>query len=384
MKAEVRETVIMNIDRRSLLTSGAFAMGLSGILPAHFLAQAAAEPEEPFDEATFDFWTGRVRKPSQFFAERGTLPPATKQRGIPVPGEADFLFFNSAGGGFEVPTEAPFAEQGLVGKGDVSVSMSVDTIRLSSAHRQIIKGSGTGSLRVDMKQGQPLHLLSETLNWSAIGNFKGENAGDFHTLGFDPKSTWGRSKQVPLASGIGFWSWNFTVQKGASKWSQLLQSISGVLPDFGSKDKSEDSGKSSKGRKERGGLLGSAVSVLGMGLPAIAETAFKNIDAIYGFLHGQTSSKPEPVFTMEDTPLLATQEARQEHHGRALALKPGTYLIVPSTGVSKILSGKYTMQDYALVPQGTKPAEQNDALEHTLEDLTYLVASVDVIPPSNS
>ena len=376
----------MNIDRRSLLTSAAFAMGLSGILPAHILAHASAEPEEPFDEATFDFWTGKVRKPSQFFAERGTLPPGSKQRGIPVPGQADFLFFNSATGAFEVPTEGAFGEQGLVGKGDVSVSMSVDTIRLSAAHRQIIKSSGTGSLRVDMKQGRPLHLLSETLNWSAIGNFKGENAGDFHTLGFDPKSTWGRSKQVPLASGIGFWSWNFTVQKGASKWSQLLQSISGMLPDFGSKDKSDGSGsgKSSKGKKERGGLLKSAVSVLGMGLPAIAETAFNNIDAIYGFLHGQTSSKPESVFEMEDTPLLATQEARQEHHGRALALKPGTYLIVPSTGVSNILSGKYILQDYALVPQGTKPAEQSDALEHTLEDVTYLVASVDVIPPANS
>jgi len=370
----------MNMDRRSLLASTAFAIGLSGTLPAQLLAQAVSEPEGPFDEATFDFWTGKVRKPSQFFAQRGTLPPTPKQRGLPFPGEADFLFFNPATGGFDVATESAFGENGLLGKGDVSVSMSVDTIRLSGAHRQVIKGAGTGSLRVDIKQGQPLHLLSEPLNWSAIGNFKGENAGDFHTLGFDPKSTWGRSKQVPLAAGIGFWAWNFSVQKGASKWSQLLQSISGMLPDFGSKSKSDGSGTSSTGKKSSGGgLVKSAVSVLGMGLPAIAETAFNNIDVIFGFLHGQTSSKPEHVFQMEDTPLLATQEARQQHHGRALALKSGTYLIVPSTGSSKVLSGKYELGDYALVPQGTKPSDRNDALEHTLEDMSYCVVSVDVV-----
>jgi len=374
----------MNIDRRSLLTSTAFAIGLSGILPGQLLAQAAEAPEGPFDEATFDFWTKKVRQPSQFFAQRGTLP--TKQRGLPGPGEADFLFFNPATGGFEVATESAFGEQGLIGKGDVSVSMSVDTIRLSGAHRQIIKNSGTGSLRVDIKQGRPLRLLSETLNWSAIGNFKGENAGDFHTLGFDPKSTWGPSKQVPLAAGIGFWAWNFSVQKGASKWSQLLQSISGMLPGSGSKSKSAGSASAatSAGGKTRGlgSLVKSAVSVFGMGLPAIAETAFNNIDVIYGFLGGQTSSKPEPVFKMEDTPLIATQESRQAHHGRALSLKPGTYVIVPSTSVSKILSGKYALLDYALVPQGTKPADKNEALIHTLEDISYCVVSVDVIAPS--
>jgi hypothetical protein len=119
-----------------------------------------------------------------------------------------------------------------------------------------------------------------------------------------------------------------------------------------------------------------------MGLPAIAETAFNNVDLIYGFLHSQTSAKPSPVFVMEDTPLLATQEARQSHHGRALSLKSGSYLIVPSTGTSSILSGKYTLDDYALVPQGTKPADMNDAVEQTLADMSYCVVSVDVISPS--
>jgi len=85
---------------------------------------------------------------------------------------------------------------------------------------------------------------------------------------------------------------------------------------------------------------------------------------------------------MEDTPLLATQEARQSHHGRALSLKSGSYLIVPSTGTSSILSGKYTLDDYALVPQGTKPADMNDAVEQTLADMSYCVVSVDVISPS--
>lgn len=376
----------MDIDRRSLLATSAFAIGLSGTFPVQLLAQAVEKPEGAFDEATFEFWTGKVRQPSQFFAQRGTLPSTPKQRGLPLPGEADFLFVDPATGGFEVATESAFGEKGLVGKGDVSVSMSVDTIRLSNAHRQIIKRAGTGSLRVDIKQGRPLPLLSETLNWSAIGNFKGENAGDFHTLGFDPKSTWGPSKKVPLTAGIGFWAWNFSVQKGASKWSQLLQSIAGKAPDSLSKSKSDDSGSTStKKDSARGsGLVKSAVSVLGMGLPGIAETAFKNIDVIYGFLHSQTSSKPEPVFQMEDTPLLATQEARQEHHGRALSLKSGTYLIVPSTGLSNVMSGKYVLEDYALVPQGTKPADKNDALEHTLEDLSYFVVSLDVVSPSAS
>lgn len=383
---------LLVLNRRSLLSS-MFVLGLTESLGGvQAVSQAAgpvdAQPSDTqFDADTFRFWTEQVRQPSDFFAETGRLP--LPHKGPAAPGEVEFLFFDPNTQAFQIATESSFGESGLVGSGSVTVSLSVDTIRLSTPHREILRKSGTGSLRVDVKQGQPLPLLSETLSWSAIGSFQGKAENEIHTLSFDPKSTWGGSKEIPLASGVGFWAWNFSVQKGASKWAQILQSLSGALPAQNS-SKGNGAAASSSGSSGGSAVLGgssslglttvatSALSVIGVGLPAVAKTAFNTIDEIYGFLHSQGSSKPQPVFQMQDTPLLATQDARQKHHGRAVSLRPGTYVIAESAAASQIMSGKFTLMDYGLVPAGTKNSDVEATTLSTLGEVSYCVVSVDV------
>jgi hypothetical protein len=335
----------------------------------------------------FEFWTKKVRQPSKVFEQTGHLPPGAK--GAASPADVDFLYFDRANG-FQLATDSGFGESGLVAKGDVTLSMSVDTIRPSGSHRDILQKSGTGSFRVDLKQGPPLRLLSEPLNWSAIGSFQGLNAGIIHNLIFDPKSTWGAAKQVPLAAGTGFWTWNFSVQKAPSKWTQMLQNLNGLVGGLkpsgksGSKSPTAPSAGTSTTSSGPGltSLATAAFSVIGVGLPSIAKTAFDTIDQVYGFLHSQGGSKPEPVFQMTDTPVLATQEARQAHNARAVSLKPGTYLVVSAAARSEVMSGKYTLLDYDVVPTGTNANESRDAADKALQDVSYCVVSVDVASPS--
>jgi len=375
----------MNLDRRSFFAT-AVALGLSpSIAESMVLTQDSDKPEQ-FDKETFEFWTKKVRQPSEVFDQTGHLPPGA--RGGNSPADVDFLYFDRANG-FQLATDSGFGESGLVGKGDVTLSMSVDTIRPSGPHRDILQKSGTGSFRVDLKQGPPLRLLSEPLNWSAIGSFQGVNEALIHNLQFDPKSTWGAAKQVPLASGVGFWAWNLSVQKAPSKWTQMLQGLSGLMGGVKGKSSSGKSpGASQTATSTAPSGLGlttiatAAFSVIGVGLPSIAKTAFDTIDQVYGFLHSQGGTKPEQVFQMQDTPLLATQEARQAHNGRAVSVRPGTYLVVTSAARSEVMSGKYSLVDYDLVPTGTKAGESREAADNSLQNVSYCVISVDVAAPS--
>ena len=382
----------MTLDRRMFFLSAA-ALGIPSTIAEAIAFTQEPDSSEPFDRETFEFWTKKVRQPSQVFEQTGHLPltPKGGTKGGPLPSDVDFLYFDRDNG-FQVATDSAFGETGLVGKGDVTLSMSVDTIRPSGPHREILHKSGTGSIRVDLKQGLPMRLLSETLNWSAIGSFQGKNAEAIHDLKFDPKSTWGVSKQVPLASGVGFWAWNFSVQKGASKWTQMLQQLGGFSGGMGKpsgkgKSAPDSAAASSSSQSSTSGLgltslATAAFSVVGIGLPAIAKTALNTIDQVYGFMHSQGGPKPEPVFQMDDAPVLATQEARQAHHFRAVSLKPGTYLVVSASARAEVMSGKYTLMDYGLVPTGTKEADARSAADNVLPNDSYCIVSVDVATPA--
>ena len=386
---------VMNLDRRSFFATAA-ALGISSsVAEALAFAQktdATSNTPEGFDRETFEFWTKRVRQPSEVFERTGHLPLVAK--GANSPADVDFLYFDRDNG-FQLATDSAFGENGLVGKGDVALSMSVDTIRPSGPHRDILQKSGTGSFRVDLKQGPPLRMLSEPLNWSAIGSFQGMNAGVIHNLQFDPTSTWGAAKQVPLAAGTGFWAWNLSVQKAPSKWTQMLQGLSGLMGGFKPSGKSggKSGSKSAPAPSEEDSttpsglglttLVTAAFSVIGVGLPSIAKTAFDTIDQVYGFLHSQGGSKPEPVFQMQDAPVLATQEARQAHNFRAVSVKPGTYLVVSAAARSEVMSGKYSLLDYDVVPTGTKAGESREAADNSLQNVSYCVISVDVASPSS-
>jgi hypothetical protein len=371
----------MNLRRRDLLlstlpVSAAFFLE-GGLRP---LAGTAQDVEQAgFDRDTYNFWTAQVHEPSQSFADHGRI---VSSRGQNLPSEAEFLFY-SADTGFVRATstgsETPVTKT-LLEKGDTSLLLSVDTIRPSQEHMQRLVSQKNGSLRVDLKQAFPLQQLSETLNWSAIAAmFPNESVfSGYHQIAFDPKSTWGQARKVPLPAGVGFWSWNFSSQPKPSMWSQVMGMIAGNKKGGDDSDSEGDGNNSSKAGKKVKAL---GATVLGLGMPAIAKTALSAFNELFGSMLAKGSPKTDWIIHNADTPLLATKESRQKHPGRAVALRSGSYLVVATTDTQQLLAGRYQLKDGVVVPVDTKDADLDAAAKSTLPEVSYIALSTVVESP---
>ena len=377
----------MTGDRRdffsNVLTLGAMPSMLAMLTQT---AAAASDTGSQLDLDTYKFWTQAVRKPSMTFAETGRLPVARGSE------DTEMLYY-SADTGFVRATDTQLAKL-LLPKGDINVSVSMDTLRPSAAHIKMMSDSGSGSLRVDLKQAKPLRELPDTLSWSSIGTLNTASAAPsgFQSVTFDPKSSWGASKLVPLVDGIGFWAWNFNVQQGQSHFSAMLSKIGGALTGTkplrgtGKANTANASAAGSSNTSAPGSgtsftaasVAAQAFNIVGIGLPSIAASALHVVDMMYGFLQSQGGGKAQPVFQMPDQALIASQDARQAFAGRAMHLVPGQYVIVPNLIVKDLLEQKYKLLDYALVPSATSDADKDDAMASTLPDTAYATVSVGV------
>jgi hypothetical protein len=372
----------MSIQRRNLLLS---ALPLSAALFLEAGLQplvAESEMEEPsFDQDTYDFWTSQVREPSQGFAEHGRI---VSHRGLALPNEAEFLFYSTETGfvrAASTETDTPVSKS-LLEKGDASLLLSVDTVRPSNANMQKILDQKNGSLRIDLKQAIPLQQLSETLNWSAIASLlPGEQPfSGYHEIAFDPKSTWGQAKKVPLSGGIGFWSWNFSTQQKPSIWTQVMGIINGNSLLGSSSTDTPGGAKGGSGAPSGGKKAKAASTILGIGLPSIAKTALEAFNGLFGSMLAKGGNKNEWIIHNADTPLLATQDARQKHPGHAVALRSGAYLVLEAEHSQQLLSGKYQLHDGVVVPVDTKEADLDDAAKSTLPEVSYIALSTVVQP----
>lgn len=360
----------MSTDRRDFF-SAALALGaapaLLQMLPE--IARADADAlDTTMDLDTYKFWTQSVRRPSLSFAQSGKLPVS---RGAPEP--TAMLYYSDSDGFMRAQDERLIAQ--LQPSGDVSVSVAMQTMRPAAAHIKTMRNSGSGSLRVDLRQAVPLRQLSDTLSWSSMATLSGTGdpaAEAYQKLAFDPKSTWGSSKLVPLVGGVGFWAWNMNVQPGKSRFAAMLSSISGILP----------GGTTPAGTPSVYGPVNQAFNVLGMGLPSIAGTALHVVDAIYGFLSSQGGGKPEPVFQFQDQMMFVTQDARQKYADRGVHLRGGTYVMVPNSTVDTLLTQNYKLLDAALVSKDTSDAQKDEAMPSTLPETSYAVIKVAVTPLS--
>lgn len=293
-------------------------------------------------EQTIDFWGSEVRSPSTYFGETGKLEGGS--RGPTPPNAASFLFY-SPEKGFE--RAASERDDSTIEKGDVSVVFSIDAFRPSRENLDELQKLQTGSLRVDLQQGQNMPHLSERLAWSYIGSVvpPGGKALTYRDFQLDPKSTWGKLQRVPLPGGVGFWTWNFFVQQQASVWSRMA-----------------------------GFFKGGEKYVASLGFPSIAVSALKTVDTLLGYLQAHAQSKW--VIQSADVPVYATKEARQNIPGRALALRTGNYVVVPE-GQADELVGNTTLelQNGFIVPKGTKTNMETVA-DNTKKDITYIALSV--------
>jgi hypothetical protein len=393
----------MTTDRRdffsTMLALGA-APALLELLPAS--VQAAAASGDYVDQDTYKYWTQTVRRPSVSFTQTGKLPAS---RGA----EPSQMLYYSEKTGFLRAHDEQLVNQ-MLGTGDVTISVAMETLRPAAAHIKMMRENGSGSLRVDLHQAVPMRPLSDTLSWSSMATLAGgtdPTAIAFQNLSYDPKATWGASKLVPLVNGVGFWAWNMNVQPGQSKFAMMLSKIGNFLPGL-SKDigkasgrtpgKGEAPGGTSSGATSSSGSAGSTtdstatisgpvkqiLGFVGVGLPSIAGTALHVVDAIYGFLESQGGGKPDTVFAFQDQMMYATQDARQKYADPGVHLLPGEYVIVPSTSVRDLLAQKYKLLDSALVPSDTTDAQKDDALPATLPDTAYATIRVAVSPVSGS
>ena len=370
----------MPVERRELLLS-ALPLGAALFLEAG-LKSMASEPgveTSDFDQDTYNFWTSEVSEPSQAFQQHGRI---VTRRGLNVPNGAVFLYYSRETGfarAASTENDTPLSRS-LLPKGNARLLLAVDAIHPSAEYMKKIHDQKNGSLRIDLKQALPLEQLSETLNWSAIASLiPGKQPfGSYREITFDPKSTWGQAKKVPLTGGIGFWSWNFCTQPKPSIWSQVMGALGGKPGSSGSSDQDRNSDLEPRSAQKK--TKAAAGSMLGLGFPAIAQTALEGLNELFGSMLAQGSPKSEWIIHSADVPLVATQEARQRYPGHAVALRSTAYVVVPADHTEALLSGKYELNNGAIVPVGTKDRELDHAAQETLTDVSYIALSAIVEP----
>lgn len=390
----------MRLSRRDLLNTGLHgAAGLSLLSSAACTSrtpqadatadgQANVPPQGSYlDAATMAFWTSTAREPLESLPDGlptvisqmpaggqnasdvigaktkvtgGSAKPATMASSQDIvktttiansSSQAAFVFYDDKSG-FQPVTR--MGKDGLVDKGDTTVTIDVQRVRPSIADRTKFDNLKGGSLRIDLVQNQPLPDLAERLAWTTIAGLYPDAKGKLPSvqeLKFDPSTAWGQSKAVKLPGGDGLWRWNFFLQKKSSRWSAFLDLARKV----------------------------SAPVALAFAMPAYAATALADLDLILGAM--QASDVSEWLFRGQSMRVSTTKSTFREGH---LPLRSGRYIAVSERQLhlldSVAANGKpwELSPEGLIVPQGTKGLRVFDEAEGILPELSYLSIAVTV------
>lgn len=312
------------------------------------LRSVSSETAPQIDAATLHFWSDSVREPSRRFRATGSLP---ETRGAISGHTAAFLFYSKKEGFRRAESTG---DQSTIDRGAAQIALAIDAFRPSQSDLKQLRDLGSGSLRIDLQQNEHLPYLSERLAWSYIGCLLPAQGAQltYSDFSFDPKSTWGKLQMVPLPGGIGFWTWNFFVQRRAGIWGRMCEVFK-------------------NGQK----------ALASIGLPAIAEDSLQAVDKMLGYLQAHEESKW--MLKSEDVIVYATKQARDMIPGRALALRSGSYLIVPVEYAGNLEgNSELELRDGLVVPKGTKSSDLAAAARATLPGVSYISASVRLRPLS--
>ena len=297
------------------------------------------EQGEAFDKDVYEFWT---KEAVRFDAHDS---PAFSGSGKP-----EFVYYN--GSTFqELTAQEEEAKKVLPDKGDVKIQARVARFRPSTTDIQRFKDLKSGTLRVDISQGEAQVGIAERLAWTAIGALLPDQKGNIpklEDLNFDPNSAWGGLKDTPLPAGLGHWNWNFFVQKKDSPWARVIAFFKKTAPGI--------------------------ATVLG--LPAIAVAGLSSLGEFMGNIIAQ--SQTEWIFRSQPFPVYGTKAARSTFPGEGLPLRSGNYIVVDQAHLgafSKEFSN-LALQRELIVPKGTAPGSAFDAAADVLKDMSYLSVSV--------
>jgi len=339
------------INRRQLLAATSVAAGSASVVELLTASgnalSAAGVGTQDIDVSVLNFWTREVRAPSEAFANKIAFA------GGPVYQPA-FVYYDesSATGVFQAP--GAIDDTKLPEKGSQDVQVRVQRVRPSTTSKVLFETSQNGSLRIDLKQTANMPGLAETLAWSAIAALVPDSEGklpNIKDLTFDPGTSWGKLQKIPLTNGLGFWSWNFFLNKQNSIWGRFVDFFRSTTPVFP--------------------LLG---------LPAIATTALTALDKVFGWW--QATDKSDWLFKSVDSPVYATQEGKAALGTGGLPLKTGQYLVIPRDQLADFGTARDNLElrDGYLVPHNTDPFNWPSSAMQQIPAVDYLSLHVQVTP----
>ncbi|WP_129778475.1 hypothetical protein [Peristeroidobacter soli] len=317
-------------------TPAAAAGNPSEGVPPPTAANPSAEPK--IDEATLDFWTKSVREPAELYA--AGMEPMSAAIANP-----EFLFYHPEKG-FLMASDPEAGA--LPDKGNLQAMLRVERFRPAAKDRTDLGNLQQGSLRIDLQQTQPMPGLAEALAWSAVAAFLPETGGKLpalKNLEFNPGTAWGNLQTVPIPEGLGFWSWNFFVQRKESNWSRFFSFL----------------------------RESAQVAVPFLGLPAIAVSALQQVDKLVGYL--QSTDRTQWLLQSTAIPVFGTKAAADKVGSSGVGLRTGRYLVVPTDQVGKIAdvaSKAMLTREGLVVPKGTNPLKVFEAAEQFLPEVRYL------------
>jgi hypothetical protein len=332
----------MVASRRSFLKAGALAP-----LSVSALNEIMAVPSEAqgLDQTAHDFWANQAGAPYDKFMKGLNARGATFS--------PTFIFVDPVKG-FQRSENLDTSD--LPKNGSVNVSIQVQRFRPSQSMAQQFTNAPSGSLRVDVKQTTPLPNIGEALAWTAMAAVvpkAGNQLPSLSNLTFDPGQSWGQLTQIPLTNGLGFWNWNFFLQKPQGFWGELINI-------FRVADK--------------------AVFPL-LGLPGIAISALSSVNNLLGLV--QAKQQPNWIFKSQDSPVYATQEAKDKI-GFGLPLKSGQYIVLPADpnqlhefGVG---ANNLELQGGYLVTKGTGQFDWESNATQQVPTVSYMIVDVKVSP----
>ena len=343
----------MEGDRRQFLTRSSL-LAMFPLLGGEFFELLAQEPQNGppgtvFDQSVYDFWTNKVSAPYDNF-----LSGVVVKGGQAPPRNSTFIFPSTSG---LVPATLlkPTDIQGFPDSGDVDVSVSVERFRPSPADAAILADLQSGTLRIDVKQVQPLVGLPEALAWTAMSTLasrqKNQKIQTLDNVTFDPGTSWGTAQKIPLPGGTGFWSWNFFMKRRTGFWGKFLDTVLQTIK-----------------------TAGPMFPILG--IPGIAVSGLTYLNQIMGVIQAENDSNW--MFQGLDMAVCGTKQGFTNaavNGANTLLLTSGSYIVFPENQVSR-LDKDLVVQSGLLVPPNTPPLQIFQAAAGVLPDVSYMTISV--------
>jgi hypothetical protein len=338
----------MSLSRRALLQELMGAGGVAALLTRPGMAEALGNAFQQADTAPGNaaaFWGS--------FTE--TQPHARglfhKAPGTDSDRQVNFMHYSDEGLRYSEQIEPKELPDYI---GDVSASVNVGGVRLSTEDRAKFEEMRSAQLRIDLLQGQRMYNMIDPLAWMALAAIFPENGKlpSLQNLSFDPATSMQNMSKIVLPGGVAHLAVNVSMLHRESPFLSVLNMLA------------QDTSK--------------LAPILG--LPAISVTALTGFSKLYGYLENRTT------FLFQARPTLAytTQQARTTGNSTiGMNLPAGDYVLVPQAHTDdlkpyldklKLVKGYLVSKD---APSNSSVYEQAQSMK---PDISYVTMNVGVNP----